>query len=319
MTEQIGFIGLGNMGAPMVRCLVKSGHAITVYDADTARAAALAAESDDITVAPSLCDLGQRSSLIVTMLPDSKVVRAVVLGDAGVVTGMARGSVIVDMSSSYAPDTIALGGELTARGINLIDAPVSGGVGKAVTGTLAIMAGGGEAIVERVAPILSGMGTVHRTGKLGSGHTLKALNNYVSAAGLIATCEALIAAKAFGLDPTVAIKIINASTGRNNTTEAKAERYLIPEKYDSGFALALMSKDVGMAHALARDLGLSAETLAFVDDYLRRAAAKLGPSADHTAVMAFAKGNGLILLSHLATAVFSAIQLMSGIHVKLGS
>ena len=280
------------MGAPMVRCLVKAGQRVTVYDADAARASALAAENTAITVASSLPDLAQQSTIIVTMLPDSKVVRKVVLGDDGLVAGMSRGGIVVDMSSSYAPDTIALGAELIARGIGLVDAPVSGGVGKAITGTLAIMTGGEAAAIERVAPVLSAMGTVHHAGKLGAGHALKALNNYVSAAGLIATCEALVAAHAFGLDPTVAIRIINASTGRNNTTEAKADRYLIPQRYDSGFALALLSKDVGMAHAIARDLGLAAEEMAFVDDYLKRAAAKLGPTADHTAVMAFALGGG---------------------------
>ena len=292
MAEQIGFIGIGNMGAPMVRCLVKAGQRVTVYDTDAARASALAAENSAITVASSLPDLAQRSTIIVTMLPDSKVVRKVVLGDDGLTAGMSRGGIVVDMSSSYAPDTIALGAELIARGIGLVDAPVSGGVGKAITGTLAIMTGGEAAAIERVAPVLSAMGTVHHAGKLGAGHALKALNNYVSAAGLIATCEALVAAHAFGLDPTVAIRIINASTGRNNTTEAKADRYLIPQRYDSGFALALLSKDVGMAHAIARDLGLAAEEMAFVDDYLKRAAAKLGPTADHTAVMAFALGGG---------------------------
>ena len=292
MAEQIGFIGIGNMGAPMVRCLVKAGQRVTVYDTDAARASALAAENSAITVASSLPDLAQQSTIIVTMLPDSKVVRKVVLGDDGLTAGMSRGGIVVDMSSSYAPDTIALGAELIARGIGLVDAPVSGGVGKAITGTLAIMTGGEAAAIERVAPVLSAMGTVHHAGKLGAGHALKALNNYVSAAGLIATCEALVAAHAFGLDPTVAIRIINASTGRNNTTEAKADRYLIPQRYDSGFALALLSKDVGMAHAIARDLGLAAEEMAFVDDYLKRAAAKLGPTADHTAVMAFALGGG---------------------------
>ncbi len=287
----IGFVGIGNMGAPMVRCLVKTGYGVVAFDTDPARGAALARETDKVVAAASIGDV-TRCEVVITMLPDSKVVRAVVLGDGGtcgLVEHLKRGSVIIDMSSSYAPDTISLGDALAAKGIGLVDAPVSGGVGKAVTGTLAIMAGGATDLVERASPVLSAMGTVHRTGKLGSGHALKALNNYVSAAGLIATCEALLAGKAFGLDPAVMTRVINASTGRNNTTENKAERYLIPEKFDSGFALALMSKDVGMAHALARDLGLPAEELAFVDAYLKRAVSALGPAADHTAVMAFAR------------------------------
>jgi 3-hydroxyisobutyrate dehydrogenase len=288
---RVGFVGIGNMGAPMVRCLVKAGYGVVAFDTDPTRATALARESDSVTAAASLAHVAA-SDVVITMLPDSAIVRTVVLGadgKTGIAAALARGSVVVDMSSSYAPHTISLGDVLAAQGIALVDAPVSGGVGKAITGTLAIMAGGAPEPVERVASVLTAMGQVHRTGKLGSGHALKALNNYVSAAGLIATCEALLAGKAFGLDPAVMTRVINASTGRNNTTENKAERYLIPETFDSGFALALMSKDVGMAHALASDLGLAAEALAFVDAYLKRAATALGPAADHTAVMAFAK------------------------------
>ncbi len=292
----IGFVGIGNMGAPMVRRLVEAGHDVVVFDADPMRGQALARDHTSVVAATAIGEVG-RCDVVITMLPDSKIVRAVVLGSTqqagkvqvGLIASMPRGAIVVDMSSSYAPDTIMLGESLARYGIGLIDAPVSGGVGKAVTGTLAIMTGGPDALVDRVSPFLSAMGHVHRTGKLGSGHALKALNNYVSAAGLIATCEALLAGKAFGLDPAVMTRVINASTGRNNTTEHKAERYLIPEKFDSGFALALMSKDVGMAHALARELGVAADELAFVDAYLKRAATALGAGADHTAVMAFAR------------------------------
>ncbi len=206
----------------------------------------------------------------------------------GLSDGSATDTIVVDMSSSFAPDTVKLGGDLGRRGVKLVDAPVSGGVGKAVSGTLAIMAGGAAADINVVEPVLKAMGTVHRTGPLGSGHAIKALNNYVSAAGLVATCEALAIGKAFGLDPTVMTKVINASTGRNNTTENKAERYLIPKKFDSGFALALMDKDVGMARSLGVELGIAADELEFVStSYLKRAAKSLGPNADHTAVMAF--------------------------------
>jgi 3-hydroxyisobutyrate dehydrogenase len=292
MTRQkIGFVGIGNMGAPMVRCLTKAGHDVIIYDVDHARAKALAADQPNVTIAPSLKAVAAAAPIVITMLPDSKIVRRAVLGDRDALSaGLTPGALIIDMSSSFAPDTLTLGKDLATHGASLIDAPVSGGVGKAVSGTLAIMAGGADADITRATPVLSAMGAVHRTGKLGSGHALKALNNYVSAAGLIATCEALLIGKSFGLDPSTAIKVINASTGRNNTTENKADRYLVPERYDSGFALALMHKDVGMAHALANQMGIAAEELAFVTSYLQRAAATLGPEADHTAVMAFAKG-----------------------------
>jgi 3-hydroxyisobutyrate dehydrogenase len=289
--QTIGFIGIGNMGAPMVRCLVKAGHAVAVFDAKSDNVAAFRGESL-VTVAGSLAEMAATCDTIVTMLPDSKIVRAVVMGDAktsGLAAALRPGSVIVDMSSSYAPDTVALGRDLAAHNVTIVDAPVSGGVPKAITGTLAIMAGGTPEDVARVTPVLEAMGSVMPTGALGTGHAMKALNNYVSAAGLIATCEALLIGKKFGLDPTVMTAVLNASTGRNNTTENKAARYLIPRTFNSGFALALMHKDVGMAHALAADLGLEATELDFVSQYLSRASASLGASADHTAVMAFAE------------------------------
>ena len=297
-TSPIGFIGLGNMGSPMVRCLAKAGYAVVAYDIRSGIAAALAEEAaagGKIRAAASLAEVGAAAEIVVTMLPDSKVVRAVVLGrdgEPGLAAALRPGSVVVDMSSSYPLDTRALAKDLGARKIAVIDAPVSGGVGKAVTGTLAIMAGGDGGVLDRVTPALSAMGQVHRTGALGSGHAIKALNNYVSAAGLIATCEALVIAETFGLDAKTVTGVINASTGRNNTTENKAERYLIPRSFTSGFALALMEKDVGMARTLAADLGLDAQELGFVSAYLARALSTLGKEADHTAVMAIAAGGG---------------------------
>jgi 3-hydroxyisobutyrate dehydrogenase len=287
--SSIGFIGIGNMGAPMVRCLVKAGHSVTVFDAKPENASVFR-DAADVTIAASLTGLAACDTII-TMLPDSKVVRAVVVGDGkapGLAAGLKPGSIIVDMSSSYAPDTVALGRDLEPKKITLVDAPVSGGVPKAITGTLAIMAGGTPSDIARVTPLLTAMGSVMPTGALGTGHAMKALNNYVSAAGLIATCEALLIGEKFGLDPTVMTAVLNASTGRNNTTENKARSYLIPRTFNSGFSLALMNKDVGMAHALAAELELDAKELDFVSAYLSRAAASLGVSADHTAVMAFA-------------------------------
>jgi 3-hydroxyisobutyrate dehydrogenase len=228
------------------------------------------------------------------MLPDSKAVRAAVLGrdGPGIVQSMRAGSVVVDMSSSYPLDTRALGEELARKGIGLVDAPVSGGVPKAVAGTLAIMAGGDAALIDRIEPILRAMGTVHRTGPLGSGHAMKALNNYVSAAGLIAACEALAIGQRFGLDGHVMTRVLNASTGRNNTTENKVERYMLSGRFDSGFALALMEKDVGMARSLADAIGVEAEELGHVLSILGKALRALGPAADHTAVYKYVTDRG---------------------------
>ncbi len=287
-SSTIGFVGIGNMGAPMARCLAKAGHHVRLFDL---RAESLKpfAGIKNFAAAASLAEAGAGLSTVITMLPEGKAVQSAAFGTSGTpgfAAGMAQGGVIIDMSSSYPLDTITLAGRAAELQLHVVDAPVSGGVGKAVTGTLAIMAGGDGTIIDRIEPALKALGSIHRTGKLGSGHAIKALNNYVSAAGLIATCEALHVGARFGLDPTIMTSVLNASTGRNNTTENKAARYLIPKTYNSGFSLALMAKDVNMARNLAEDLGAAADELEFVADYLKRAAKALGPDADHTAVMA---------------------------------
>ena len=290
--EQIGLIGVGNMGAPMARSLARHDYPVMLYDTRPETTAALAADSNLFTVAPDLATLGAECRTIITMLPDSKVVRLATLGadgKGGFAAGARKGAILVDMSSSYPLDTQRLGAELAARGLGLVDAPVSGGVPKAVSGTLAIMAGGEARDIDRVEPALSAMGRVIRTGPLGSGHAMKALNNYVSAAGLVATAEALVVGQRFGLTGAKMVEVLNASTGRNNTTENKAERYMLSGKLDSGFALALMDKDVGMASRLAEELGVEAAELAFVAKLLGRVLAELGPTADHTAVYTFAE------------------------------
>jgi 3-hydroxyisobutyrate dehydrogenase len=209
--KRIGLVGLGTMGAPMARCLAKAGHALALYDIAPELTQALAAELNGLP-ARSPAELGAQCSVVITMLPNAQIVRAAVTGGDGVAAGLEPGGIIVDMSSSYPLATLALGAELEAAGIALLDAPVSGGVQKAIDGTLAIMLGGhDEAAMAAATPVLEAMGTVYRTGALGSGHATKALNNYVSAAGLAAACEAVIVGKAFGLDPARMIDVINAS------------------------------------------------------------------------------------------------------------
>ena len=293
--ERVGLVGVGNMGGPMARCLAKAEHPVMLYDTRPEITEPFKAESNLFTVAPDLATLGAECRTVITMLPDSKVVRLATFGGPGkpgLAARIAKGSVVIDMSSSYPIDTQTLGRELAEKGVALVDAPVSGGVPKAISGTLAIMAGGRPEDIDRVEPVLKAMGTVHRTGPLGSGHAMKALNNYVSAAGLVATAEALVIGQKFGLDGAVMTKVLNASTGRNNTTENKAERYMLNGAFNSGFALALMDKDVGMANRLAEELGIDAAELGFVSKLLGRILADLGPQADHTAVYAYADAKG---------------------------
>jgi 3-hydroxyisobutyrate dehydrogenase len=192
------------------------------------------------------------------------------------------------MSSSSPVGTRELGPQLAGRGITLIDAPVSGGVKRARNASLAIMAGGEESAVQRCRPLLSAMGTaIFATGPLGSGHAMKALNNYVSAAGLAAACEAVLAAQRFGLDPAVVVNVLNASTGRNNSTENKFPQFILPRSFDSGFSLGLMVKDLRIALEVARASQLPSPMSEACLDVWSKAEQLLGGKADHTAVLRY--------------------------------
>ena len=283
----IGFIGLGNMGTPMARNLARQRHSLWLYDANPEALTRLALEAPLVQAAGSLAELGANCATVITMLPDAEVVRRVILGPNAAADSLAADSLVIDMSSSAPLATRALGQELESRKIGLIDAPVSGGVPRARDASLTIMAGGEAALIDRAEPLLSVLGSVIRTGPLGSGHAMKALNNYVSAAGLLATCEALIVAEKFGLDPKTLNDVLKASTGRNNTTDKKVEPFLLTRAFNSGFALELMRKDVGMAASLAGDLDLTAPWLQACRDLLNQAAEALPDGADHTEAFAY--------------------------------
>lgn len=277
---RIAFVGLGNMGRPMAALIAAAGYPLAVADSDAAVAAEVAGQTGAEAFA-DLSRLGHVSDILITMLPTGAIVAEVV---GATVAGMASGSVVIDMSSSAPMGTVALGAELAGRGIALVDAPVSGGVRRAGRGDLAIIAGGDTGTVMRVRPILETMGTVIPTGPLGSGHALKALNNFVSAAGLAAACEALIIATRFGLDPDTVVEVLNNSTGRNTATETKLRQFVLNRTFAAGFSAELMAKDVRTARDLADFLGIPAPTLRESSRLWGEAADSLGRGADHTAI-----------------------------------
>ena len=280
---KILFIGLGKMGLPMAQRLLEGGYAVTGSDRSSVAIEAfetLGGKAGDPTQAAA-----QKGVVVITMLPDGGSVRKVLLGERGLAPFLGEGACIIDMSSSAPEGTQQLQRDLSALGIPLVDAPVSGGVKKAMDGTLAIMAGGERADIERVTPILSCMGAkIFRAGPIGAGHAMKALNNFVSAAGLTALCEALLVGERFGIDGEAMVDILNASTGRNNSSEVKAKPFILSGRYDSGFALALMSKDIGIAAALAESLNLDTPNLRQSNALWAEALAELGPEADHTEI-----------------------------------
>ena len=280
----IGFVGIGRMGAPMAECLIKAGWPVRVFDLRPQALTSFAGR-EGVTVAQSLAGAAEGAELVITMLPDGKAVRAAVTGEGGLAGAMAGGSVLADMSTSYPLETTRLGGDLEGTGITLVDAPVSGGVWRAELGKLTIMAGGDSGALDRIEPALSVMGTVYRTGPLGSGHAMKVLNNYLSASGLAAACEAVRIGRRFGLDPDLMADVFNVSTGRNNATEVKLKQHVNSGRYASGFAMGLMAKDLSLAAALAQDLGSGAPGLDACAELYAKAVEALGPDADHTEVM----------------------------------
>lgn len=277
---KIAVIGLGNMGRPMAACLARAGYAVVGFDTST-DARHTFAEAGGVatgTAGEAVSD----AAVVITLLPDGRIVRAAL--DA-LKASLVPGTVVIDMSSSAPMGTRALGEELIAAGIAFIDAPVSGGVKRAIDGSLAIMVGGDDTIIDRAEPVLKAMGkSIFRTGPLGSGHAAKALNNYVSAAGLAAAVEAVAIGGRFGIAPDVLVDVLNASTGRNNSTENKLKQFVIPENFTSGFSLALMAKDIRTADDLAHQIGVGAPLADQVAALWEAAMQALGPSADHVEI-----------------------------------
>ena len=224
---------------------------------------------------------------LITMLPDGDAVREAVL-DA--LPSLKPGAVVVDMSSSDPAGTRALGLALSKNQIGMVDAPVSGAKFKAKDGTLSIMVGGEKEAFAKVLPVLQKLGNqIFHVGPLGAGHAVKALNNYLGAAGTLAGFEALLIAEKLGLDPAPMMDAINASTGRNHTTARKIPQDVLTGAFNSGFKLALMAKDVGIAAELARGLKLKAPFLKETLKHWRAAQKKLPREADHTEIYKYQK------------------------------
>lgn len=284
---RVGFVGIGNMGWPMAANLVGAGFVVTVYDSDPARSVAFA-DTVGGAAAGSIAELGAACDIVVTMLPTGKIVRAVLLeAEGGLAAALPSGALVIDMSSSDPIGTRELGSVLKERGIALVDAPVSGAVPRAKAGTLAIMIGSDDpAMVARAEPVLRAMGeNLFETGPLGSGHAMKALNNYCAAAGFAAAAEALIIGQKFGLDPARMIEIMNVSTGRNFSTESTIKSQVLTGDFASGFALALLAKDVGIAADLAQDIDLDLPLVQTTSRIWNEARDAIGGDRDHTAAI----------------------------------
>ena len=249
---RIGYIGLGVMGGALAKRLLRE-HKLTVFDLSPERRAEFAALGANVVGSPA--EVGAASDIVLTCLPTSAQVRQVIFGDNdGLIRGLKAGGIIADQTSGATAATRAMAAELLGTGIELIDAPVSGGALGAEAGTIAIMVGGTAEQYARVAPVLNSISpnTAH-VGPLGAGHTLKAVNNMMSAANRLLAFEAVGIAAANGLDPAVVVDTINKSSGRNNATMTVFPNHIFADTFEQRFTLALMEKDVALAAELAND------------------------------------------------------------------
>ena len=258
MSTPIGFVGLGVMGGPMAENLAKAGFAITVYDIDTARAEALAAQHPTMTAAASPRAVAEASDIVVTMLPTGKHVREVLFGDNGLVQGLKPGALVIDTSSSEPPRTKETAAKLVEAGFAMVDAPVSGAEPGAKAGELVFMVGGDAAAVARAMPLLDVMGakSVH-LGPSGSGHAMKCINNLVTAITFMATGEGLIMGSKYGLDPAAMNEVMNESTSGSWITRNHIPQRIISRTFDDQFKFALLLKDVNIALGLSEELDLA--------------------------------------------------------------
>lgn len=287
----VAFVGTGNMGAPMAANLAGGLEHLCLFDTRIESAVA-AAETAKCHVGTSFEEAVANAECLILMLPNGNIVRNVLFNDPGQPDipsrGLKPGMIVVDMSSSYPPTTVKTGAALLEHEIILCDAPVSGGVKRAVDASLTIMLGGNfEEVLKRVTKLLGSMGNVSHTGALGTAHAMKALNNYLSAVGLSAASEAVLIGRQFGLSPATMIDIINSSTGRNNATQIKFHQQIFNQAFASGFHLDLMTKDLNAASSMAEELGLSAPGLTREAELWADASAATERNADHTEIFKY--------------------------------
>ena len=269
------------MGWPMAANLVKAGFDVTVCDVVPSRAASFATETG-AKAAATPAEAAAGADCVVIIVPTSKQVGEAV---EAMLPSLKPGMLVIDMTSGQPGRTREIAAMLEGHGVPMIDCPVSGGVPRAKSGQLAIMVGGPDAEIDRAEPVLKAMGTsVYRCGDIGAGQAMKALNNLVSAGGYLIGIEALLIGQRFGLDPTTMVDVLNASSGMNNSTQKKFKEYVLSRRFDAGFGLDLMVKDLSIALEVGRETTTPAPFSALCREMWLAAATTLGPGVDHTAV-----------------------------------
>ncbi len=278
---RVAFLGLGAIGTPMARHLAKPPFQLTVWNRSAEKAEAFA-RAHGCRAAATPADAARDAEVVITCLPSSREVEQVVTAADGLLDAMAPNTVLVDCTSGDPATSRRLATVFASRGVHFLDAPVSGGTSGAEAATLTVMVGGDAADFARVRDVLDAFGEklVH-CGPVGAGHALKSVNNALLAIHIWSTAEGLAALKKAGVDPTLALDVINASSGRSNASMNLFPQRVLTRAFPRTFRLALLDKDIGIAAQVARDTATSAPLLQMTADLFRAAHTLLGEEADH--------------------------------------
>lgn len=280
MTQRIGFVGLGVMGTPMAGHLAAAGYAMTVFDIDTGKGAALAANYDNVEAAGCAREVGERSDVVITMLPSGEYVRDAALGDSGLSAGFSGGELVIDTSSCEPWITRTTAAALAERRVAMVDAPTSGAEMGAKAAELVFMVGGADPDVARATDYLNVMGkSVFHLGPLGSGHTMKSINNLITALTFLGTAEGLALGTRLGLDPNVMTDVLNVCTGMSWITQTHFKQRITNRAFDDPFKLELMVKDIRIALGLADDEDIPMPLSKVGQELYQLAESQAGPGA----------------------------------------
>jgi len=281
----IAFLGLGAIGRPMALRIAAARLPLTVWNRTSERAAEFAKQSG-ARHAPTPADAVGDADVVITCLSTSPDVYSLLDGPDGLLAGMKRGATLVDCTSGDPGTSRRIAQRLAESGVSFLDAPVSGGVSGAEKGALTIMVGGDAAVLDRVRPVLETFGQkIVRCGDVGAGDTVKAVNQAFLAIHLLSAAEGLATLVKEGVDPTKALEVINASSGRSNSSMNLIPERVLTRAFPRTFRLALLEKDIGIAAAMARDNRVPAPVTQLTADVFRIARGELGEVADHVEIV----------------------------------
>ncbi|MFL5527861.1 MAG: NAD(P)-dependent oxidoreductase [Gemmatimonadaceae bacterium] len=291
---KVAFIGLGDIGALMASHLARDPFELTVWNRTLSKSEEFA-RSYKARVARTPAEAVGDAEVAITCLPSSIEVEAVIHGESGILKAMRKGSVLVDCTSGDPPTSRSIAAELGGRGVEFIDAPVSGGTTAAKAGTLTVMWGGESTVFDRVRPVIEAFGKkIVHAGPVGAGDALKAVNNALLAVHILSTAEGLAVLVKAGVDPRVALDVINASSGRSNSSENLIPQRVLTRAFPRTFRLALLEKDIAIAAVMAEDLKVRTPVISLTAERFHEARERLGEQADHVeAVKIVEEENGI--------------------------